>query len=98
MRIVSRFVLVMIVVSSLFMGCSGFDDGKGSGEGGAGMLIKGDFVPQSEVNAVFNLTNQLRTGSEANYVDQSGNTVNVTGLKALVLDESLSNAARERAK
>lgn len=98
MRIVSRFVLVMIVVSSLFMGCSGFDDEKGSGEGGTLMLIKGDFVSQSEVNAVFNLTNQLRTGSEANYVDQSGNTVNVTGLKALVLDESLSNAARERAK
>lgn len=98
MRIVSRFVLVMIVVSSLFMGCSGFDDEKGSGEGGTIMPIKGDFVSQSEVNAVFNLTNQFRTGSEANYVDRSGNTVNVSGLKTLVLDESLCNAAKERAK
>ena len=98
MRTGSRFIVLMVIVSSLLMGCSGFDDEKGSDEGGTVMPINGDFVSQSEVNAVFNLTNQFRTGSEANYVDQSGNTVNVSGLTALVLDESLSNAARERAK
>lgn len=98
MRICSRFGLLMVIASSLFMGCSGLDEENNNIVIGTGMALKGEFVPQSEINTIFNLTNQLRTGSEANYVDQSGKTVNVTGLKALVLDESLSKAARERAK
>lgn len=51
-----------------------------------------------EIKTLFRLTNDFRTGSEANYVKEDGSTENVPGLKALMLDKDLCEAAAIRAK
>ena len=51
-----------------------------------------------EIKTLFKLTNDFRTGSEANYVNEDGSTKNVPGLKALTLDKDLCEAAAIRAK
>lgn len=102
MKCLSRIFFLFVVFSLIFTGCSdGGDDISSYGSDGTGgnkSYIQGDFVPQSEVITLFNLTNQLRTGPEAYYVDVAGNNIFVRDLAELILDESLSKAARERAK
>lgn len=61
---------------------------------GAVQAVTGD----EEIKTLFKLTNDFRTGSEANYVNEDGSTKNVPGLKALTLDKDLCEAAAIRAK
>lgn len=98
-------IIAIAAILATTLGCdflynlaNGYDgDDSGSKNGtpnGEVQAVTGD----KEIDTLFKLTNDFRTGSEANYVKEDGSTEKVPGLKALTLDKDLCEAAAIRAK
>ena len=98
------FSLALIIISMLVQTSCDTDffeesEGKSSGPSIVPVITFLNSIPDEEVNTVFRLTNDFRTGSEAYYRNEANtDDIRVANLSCLSLDANLCRAAKIRAE